>query len=190
MADDELPFLRITMIGAAGSGKTSLIEAFVNNAVSPGIPTTTSPTLSYTVVRLSQLEGDDHKKQQHVDHGSRVLVEIEDTFGSDGIGTVSGTDQAMTITPFYDLWWPGINAHSTSVHNTEPKKKSLPKKDDANIPLNPFQAPLDGKFRPLTRNRMAYMICFDSTDTGSFKEALKACKIFRLSTSKLEHEAP
>ncbi|XP_055388785.1 uncharacterized protein LOC129617697 [Condylostylus longicornis] len=69
---ESFPFVRITVLGSSGCGKTSLIHSFVNNLCPHYHIPTTFPTLFYRTVRLPPES--DQKGQP-----TSVCVEIEDT---------------------------------------------------------------------------------------------------------------
>jgi len=168
MGDNQayLAFIRVTLLGMARSGKSSLINNIVNNAYSPSYSKTTESTLYYSVVRIAGEQDS--------------LLEIEDTFGSNDVGDVAITKkdtEERQIGDFYDFWWPTTREDS---HREQARLKGEGKKVDAQgkprtmeKPLGLYNAPIDGVFRPLTRNRMAYLIVFDVNDEISYKEAVR-----------------
>lgn len=181
MASDgptNLVFIRVTLLGCAKSGKSSLVNNVVNNAFSVSYNRTTEAALYYTTVRI---QGNPSEE----DSGHSTLVEIEDTFASNDVGTVSlqhGTKERQ-INDFYDFYWP---------YTKEQKKKELDElkkrgeetdnagaKDKSGIvrsidkPLSMMKPPTDGIFRPLTSNRMAFLIVFDSNDENSYTEGVR-----------------
>lgn len=85
--------VRITLLGGSRSGKTSLINAFVNNAFSEQYMETKQPTLYYAV--LSTLEED----AKPTDPKFNTLIEIEDTPGSDRM-------DPQELAQYFDPWWP------------------------------------------------------------------------------------
>ncbi|KAF4730026.1 hypothetical protein FOZ63_032093 [Perkinsus olseni] len=73
MAAETCPILRVTLLGMGGSGKTSLVNAFVNNTAIDAHTPTDHPTLYYkTVLSTRGSEGADEWS----------MVEIEDTYSS------------------------------------------------------------------------------------------------------------
>ena len=71
------PFIRITVVGLGNSGKTALINSFVNNFCPTVYEETNDPTLYYKTVRLQSEDDDDSGGG-----ASHCLVEIEDTYSS------------------------------------------------------------------------------------------------------------
>mmetsp|Transcript_41122 Transcript_41122/g.113340 ORF Transcript_41122/g.113340 Transcript_41122/m.113340 type:complete len:263 (+) Transcript_41122:88-876(+) len=155
----DLAFIRITLLGAANSGKTSLANAFVNNVTPATYQPNDEERLFYVTMRLA---GSDE------DSNFNVICEIEDTVGSNNL-------MDTRLENFYDLFWPRA-----------PKKaETLAKKDIVDhggqsrsilLPFGTYQAPLDTRYRPLTNNRMAYFLMFDTTDQKSYLEALRLHK--------------
>jgi len=165
--DDQqyLAFMRITLLGMARSGKSSLVNNIVNNSYTPTYSRTTEASLYYTVVRISGEQDS--------------LIEIEDTFASNDIGEVALSPtktEERPIQDFYDYWWPSTKEDTAA----ELKRlKSSQTSGEGRLsrtlekPLGLYKAPIDGAFRPLTRNRMAFLIVFDANDAESYKEAVK-----------------
>lgn len=166
--DDQqyLAFMRITLLGMARSGKSSLVNNIVNNSYTPTYSKTTEASLYYTVVRISGEQDS--------------LIEIEDTFASNDIGEVALTPSKTEERPihdFYDYWWPSTQeltaAELTKLKKMQTKKEEGRAARTLEKPLGLYQAPTDGAFKPLTRNRMAFLIVFDANDEESYKEAVK-----------------
>jgi len=171
---DFLAFIRVTLLGHARSGKSSLVNNVVNNAFSPAYTRTTESTLYYSVVRIKDNQD--------------ALLEIEDTFGSNDVGDVAGIPDERQIGDFYDFWWPSTREGSMEeqkrlqglqkvkgdaflVAKKEGKECLLPRSLEK--PLGLYEAPTDGRFYPLTKNRMAWLIVFDVNCEDSYKEAVK-----------------
>lgn len=153
----DLTLMRITLMGNSDCGKTSLINALVNNNIPGNYQPTEEESLYYTLMRS---QSDDSTAC------FSVLCEIEDTCGSDRLGEV--------MENFFDPWWP---------KRQEIRKNEKPQgaehvdeegmKRSAFCPLGTYEPPLNGEFRPLTKNRMAYFFVFDATDKKSYLEALR-----------------
>lgn len=161
-----LAFMRVTILGMARSGKSSLVNNVVNNAFSASYTKTTEATLYYSVQRI-QGEQD-------------ALLEIEDTFGSNDVGDVAVRHKHVEerqVQDFYDFWWP---QSSTEARAAQKKLKDQGSTIDVHgharameKPLGLYKPPVDGVFRPLTKNRMAFLIVFDGNDETSYKEAVR-----------------
>lgn len=173
-----MAFVRITLIGAAGSGKTSLINAFVNNVFYSQYQPTKDLTLYYTTLRLP--EEDDTPP-------FNCLLEIEDTWACDKIG-----DEKMEFV--YNPWWPSTK-EDAMIETMMKKDWQVEQKKDKTLGeprtcLSPFSMSLppvletdtsvdrcavdmEGqRYQPLTRNRMVYFIVFDCNKSESYKIAL------------------
>lgn len=146
-----LAFFRITVLGMGDSGKTCLINAFVNNFCPTVYTETDDPTLYYKTVRLPSDE-DDGKPFS-------VLVEIEDTYNSSRGDGKDVYNQKRDVSQFIDMR----------------RDKPTPKGEgDARIsaPLSVYESPKVGKYNPLTKGRMGFMIVFDANSEKSYTEAL------------------
>lgn len=177
-----IAFVRITLIGAANSGKTSLINAFVNNVFYTQYQPTKDLTLYYTTLRIP--EEDDTPP-------FNCLLEIEDTWACDKIG-----DEKMEFV--YNPWWPSTREDAIT-ETMEKKDWQLDVKKDKTFMANhgekrsclspfsmsqppvletesyvdPCAVDMEGqRYQPLTRNRMVYFIVFDCNNTESYKIAL------------------
>jgi len=178
-----LAFIRITLIGAAKCGKTSLVNAFVNNAFFSQYVPTKDLTLYYTTLRVA---GTDDEPDFN------CLVEIEDTWACDKIG-----DEKMELV--YNPWWPAtkeqvmeeaqmkkpwqVEAKKDKQFNQkaggkqrgvlDPFSLSQPPELETNRDGDPCARDEEGqRYQPLTRNRMVYFIVFDCNSADSYKIAL------------------
>ncbi|CEM33706.1 unnamed protein product [Vitrella brassicaformis CCMP3155] len=153
----QFPFFRITVVGAGGCGKTSIINMFVNNYCPVAYEETEWPALYYKTVRLSGEEEEGRR--------ASVVVEVEDTYASNRGDDDRNVKRFLSMerteivigkgkdaTPF-GLWSPPLPAATAYDHNA------------------------------LTRGRMGYMIVFDVTDKKSFDEA---CGIYLMLQEELE----
>lgn len=148
-------------MGMGRSGKSSLVNVFVNNIFDGGYTPNTEPKLFYTTMRIA----DENETS------FSALLELEDTFASDGPGKLPGCDSELSKVEFFDLYWPSSKQldRDTAVKAKEAKEK----KATDRAPMGMHLAPTDGAYRPLTRNRMAYLLVFDASCKDSLNEAFK-----------------
>ncbi|KAF4668773.1 Kinesin-like protein kif21b [Perkinsus olseni] len=159
MAAETCPILRVTLLGMGGSGKTSLVNAFVNNAaVDAHTPPTDHPTLYYkTVLSTRGCEGADQWS----------MVEIEDTYSSyraDG-KTLSENGR---MTPRNVKNFLGLKRRISDAQASIERDQV----DETVLPFGLAEAPKVGRYRPVSEGRMGFMIVFDSTSQESYEEAL------------------
>lgn len=156
----DLAFIRITLMGMSGCGKTSLAQVFTNNVFEQKVQPTVEPNLFYTSMKLAGTDEDDSN--------FNVILEIEDTIGSD-------RKARLATDIFYDLWLPSTASekHQEASQKDMEDERADDHKRSVSRPLSMYKAPTDGQYRPLTRNRMAYFILFDATKKKSYLEALK-----------------
>lgn len=164
-----LLMFRVTIMGAKSSGKTSLVNSYINHTFSQQVLPTQEPTLYYTTIRI---------KSEDDDSIFSALFEIEDTFASDQSGLANWSQtkneyESIEHDVFYSMWWPIPPA----------KAKDMSSKKDVMVkgvvtqslakPLTFYDSPAThGKYRPLTKNRMGYFILFDSNDEDSYTQGL------------------
>mmetsp|Transcript_78347 Transcript_78347/g.227326 ORF Transcript_78347/g.227326 Transcript_78347/m.227326 type:complete len:323 (+) Transcript_78347:150-1118(+) len=210
--------LRITLIGKSGSGKTSLINAIVNNNFIAGYQATECLTLYYAVLSVQEEDADKDAPKFN------TIVELEDTPGSD-------TMDSKQILNLFDPWWPkpqdvamkrppritdktschlpfSITYAPVGAYNDEEAKveeceqginagKWYCKRPEVNCSetmgrqcksCRRFQESLTskGEYRPLSRQRMAYIFTFDANDPESYMEALKIYNDYQVFLSKKE----
>lgn len=147
------PLVRLTVLGLSNSGKTSLINAWVNNVCPIMYTPTETATLYYRRMRVQNflLQGGDD-----VDALMSVLVEIEDTYS---IHKNSGKDAYGTeriFKHFFDTRTPAKYKN---------QKRETPFKD--------CEPPSLTQYNPLAKARMGYLIVFDATDPQSFASAME-----------------
>eukprot|EP00746_Dinoflagellata_sp_MGD_P005101 gnl/MRDRNA2_/MRDRNA2_109878_c0_seq1.p1 gnl/MRDRNA2_/MRDRNA2_109878_c0~~gnl/MRDRNA2_/MRDRNA2_109878_c0_seq1.p1 ORF type:complete len:260 (-),score=58.06 gnl/MRDRNA2_/MRDRNA2_109878_c0_seq1:10-789(-) len=147
-----LAFFRITVLGMGDSGKTSLINAFVNNFCPTVYTETQDPTLYYKTVRLPSDE----------DEGKpfSVLVEIEDTYNSARGDDKDCYGNKRDVANFIDM------------SRSKPVPKAASADAKLSMPLSVYEPPRVGRYNPLTKGRMGFMIVFDANSEKSYTEAL------------------
>eukprot|EP01071_Lankesteria_metandrocarpae_P000359 Lankesteria_metandrocarpae@DN10496_c0_g1_i1.p1 len=144
-----LPFIRLTVLGHVGSGKTSLINSFVNNYSPQQHHPTPGPSLYYKLCHLPQQ--DDVKAAP-----TSVVIEIEDTFGS------NRTDDGRDASVFFDMRRKAKINNPGGAEDLAPFSVWKP----PSIPLTAKEP-----YRPLTQGRMGFLIVFDVNDQSSLEEA-------------------
>lgn len=171
MGDDGVCFLRVTLLGLGDSGKTSLINAFVNNQCPTQYIETESPSLYYKMVRLPNEE-----------EGAppiSVLIEIEDTYAS---SRGDGKDRYGKKRSVQDEF---LKMGRTPKEDLDKMKQAV--KDEGkklNAPLGVYQEPTIFKHKPLTKNRMGFMFVFDATNTKSYLEAVNLFQMLKEDVAK------
>lgn len=173
-APQTLQLLRITLFGAANSGKTSLINAFVNNFCPTIYTTTDDPALYYKTVMLTS---EDSLQAQFP-----MLVEIEDTYACSRRDGVDCHGLHRDIRSFLDIF-------STS--------KPLEKRNaiqTGRLPIGnegPFggfcEPPVTGRYVPASTNRMGFMLVFDAGDQSSLDEIIRLHKDIEINMRKITH---
>lgn len=142
-----IPLFRLTLLGAHGVGKTCLANAIMNNAMPSVYQETIMPELYYYLLRLSF---DSPLINQNFDDINAFCFEIEDTCADDSIGKL--IDMSKTTWP-YEI---GMNDYTPFGIFNEPL-----------VPLNKGD-----EFRPISQNRMAFLVVFDVNDYNSYKYAI------------------
>lgn len=148
MEDDgtgDTAFLRLTVLGLANSGKTCLINSWVNNIVPSVYTQTVDATLYYRTVRMPDPDSDDTILT--------VLVEVEDTYCPQFNGDKDRYNQPYNFDAFLDF--------SSA---TEPGARAMQ-------PLSTIAAPKRMVYAPMTRCRMGFVIVFDVCDEDSLTAA-------------------
>lgn len=188
---DEFPFVRITVLGAAGSGKTCLIHSFVNNNCPLQHIPTVFPALYYRVVRLPP-EADPRGPV------TSVCVEIEDTVTPEVVevdevqATDTGSPESAATNSEHISH---LQRKATKLKNVEfffdmtRRNIVVPEGVTDFTPFSIWKAPkvpisMDRPvYVPLTQGRMAFIIVFDSTDSESFE---RACQIHTALVSDMD----
>eukprot|EP00386_Alphamonas_edax_P008330 GDKI01027326.1.p1 GENE.GDKI01027326.1~~GDKI01027326.1.p1 ORF type:complete len:260 (+),score=78.21 GDKI01027326.1:144-923(+) len=161
----EFPFVRVTVLGHGGCGKTALVNSYVNNCCPPVYQETEWPTLYYKVVRLPS---DDEESDEVVS----MLLEIEDTYGSER------ADEGRNVKRFLKMERTEIGPFT---------------KDDDLTPFGVYQQPrsmtfAEDKYHTLTHGRMAFIIVFDVTDRKSWQEAVNLHQMLEADMARREQE--
>lgn len=147
-----MSFFRITVAGSANAGKTCLINSFVSNYCPTVYTETEDPTIYYRTVRIPTGDADDFE----------VLLEIEDTYASTRTEGKDVYGQDRNIKDF--LMMSAAAKHGGSGGGKETMSFGPP--------MNNQEPPERTKYRPMTKNRMGFLLVFDATDERSFKEAV------------------
>jgi len=222
--------LRITIIGKSGAGKTSLINALVNNAYTERYHATENFGLYYAVLSVTEEDSEPGAPKFN------VLLEIEDTPGSELLD--------KELLDLFDPWWPKPQELAMKRPPRSSKRKGTDEEDSAHLPFSIVYAPVGkyndeeapvteceiginagkwfcnrpdnncgaevympdaphgtgrqcrscrrfqssltpkGEFRPIVRQRMAYIFLFDATDKESYLEALRVYNEYQTYLSK------
>lgn len=205
-----MPFLRITLLGGRSCGKTCLATAWVNNNCPSRYIPTDSARLYYKACRIYS---------EDEDGIISLLVEVEDTPASDkGISAdaveananLIDPEAALPISGFLDLGTVNaaqLQRQMQRMSTVKSKKQSFkepsrPTKEQVfamRHPLLSYEAPRryqevkqHGHEKALTKNRMGYIIIFDSNEETSFQEAQKVYRMLidSLKTKKQDDKKP
>jgi len=157
-----LAFFRVTVLGAGNTGKTCLINAFVNNFCPTVYTVTDDPTLYYRTVRMPSEE----------DEGKvfSVLVEVEDTYSSNAGDPPDIYGQKRDVMQFIDM--SRSRPDKAKPKDEDPREKIGGVKE-INMPYSVYEPPTCYKYEPLTKGRMGFLIVFDVNDMQSYKEAMQ-----------------
>ncbi|KEP62219.1 UNVERIFIED_CONTAM: Ras family protein [Hammondia hammondi] len=159
------PILRITFFGGGGSGKTSLINAFVNNYCAPNSTFPTEwPTLFYKVCRIPEAEGGGGDSELQ-----SVCLELEDTYD------VGRTDEGRDIRKHMSMKRKLMTVGKGMTDFTPFGMWKVPK-----TPSSAREA-----FSPITNGRMGVVIVFDVNRKATLH---KAMEIFDLIESVREYK--
>jgi len=170
-----LQLVRLTVVGAGGTGKTSLISAFVNNACPTVHAETSEPALYYRTLQV--LPGkSDVGSQTAASLSSKVtlnaLVEIEDTPPSDrGMqGKTSQSAGGVSSELLGELSRPtSLGTRPLSGPRDGEKYINCKRKADVRWSEAPFQginAPKPKQHEPAGAGRMGFMVVFDASDVS------------------------
>jgi len=150
-----LAVFRITVLGGAKSGKTSLVSAFVNNFFPTVYAQTDDPELYYKTMQLPGVAGEESPPFP-------VLVEVEDSYASQRKDGVDCYGYARKIQAFLDVF--------PSARTTQEQKRSGVHSVD---PWSGFPAPSAKMLSPCCPTRMGFMLVFDANDEESLREAMR-----------------
>ncbi|CAE7761296.1 unnamed protein product [Symbiodinium sp. CCMP2456] len=151
----ELELFSITVLGGSRCGKTTLINAFVNNYCPTVMEETESAQLYYKTLSVTS-KGDAAAPPQP------ALVEIEDTYAASKTDGIDAYHEPRKIENFLRMD-RGVYADGEAVEL-----------------LQGFETPEVGEYRPLSSQRMAFMLVFDCTSRTSLKEAQDLHNALRL----------
>lgn len=154
MPTDTIKALRITILGPAGSGKTCLINAYVNNTCPNVYTPTDDPQLYYRTLRTEQ-EDDDVL--------TTVLLEIEDTYSCDRNDGKDRFGRNRNANQWIIMKKPGGGANDP-VGTGEPF---------ANLP-----PPKEATYDPFSKGRMGFILLFDINDESSLESVQKVFGLF------------
>jgi GTPase SAR1 family protein len=156
-------FFRITVLGHSESGKTCLINSFVNNTCPTVHTATDDPQIYYRTMRIPDPldEAPDFE----------VLLEIEDVWGSDRgkNGEKDRWDQPRKIEDFLS---PIPDA--TRGSKASPQLVFGQPFKDREAPKAPGKEPW---YKPMTRRRMGFLIVFAVDSEASLMEAVHLCDL-------------
>eukprot|EP00913_Durusdinium_trenchii_P020827 g19566.t1 len=148
--DNVIPFLRITVIGDADSGKTSLINAWVNNSCSTSYTPTLDPTLYHRTMKIpNPLEEEETVT---------ALIEIEDTYAPIRTGGIDMYGQKRDVDELIEVKPPPREPVVTPQYYG---------------PFAEYEALTQLEYRPLSRCRMGFLLVFDATVEESLKTAME-----------------
>jgi len=136
------------VLGAAASGKTCLINAYVNNTCPNVYTPTENPTLYHRTLR-TETEDDDPAL-------ATVLLEIEDTYSSERIDGKDHFGRNRSANNFIVLKKPGQPPHKSDLE-----------------PFSDLSAPKESFYEPFAKGRMAFIVVFDINDESSWESAQK-----------------
>lgn len=149
-SDQPLPFLRLTVLGSSDSGKTSLINSWVNNTCPSAYVPTDQATLYYRSMRIENPLA--QADEDGVENLVNVLVEVEDTPGwSSRPGEAPPGKRFLDTAPQRPVQRSGL----------QPPQ----------LALADFPRPERKKYAPLSRCRMAFLVVFDSNRPESWETA-------------------
>eukprot|EP00392_Amoebophrya_sp_AT5.2_P013302 g13420.t1 len=164
-----LPFFRITVLGLGNSGKTSLINSYVNKHCPHVYQETDDAVLYYKTIKLEDDDdgggGAGGGGMFSRSTGFRALLELEDTYSSfRGDGKSYGVPRDIKV--FLDM-----TREEDSKLKQQLNLVNVAKRGSAR-PFASCICPRASEYRPLTKGRMGFLIVFDANDTKSYEEAL------------------
>jgi len=144
------PFVRLTMLGAGDSGKTSLINAWVNNTCPSSYTPTDGATFYYRTLRVQC----PHQTEAEEEKLATALVEIEDTYCWN-----KGPEEKDTYGRAFDAAECFLKLDK---QDTQPDDNALPLRLGTVSRRQPC---------PQTCQRMGFVIVFDATSAKSLSAA-------------------
>lgn len=173
--EPQVPCFRLTVLGPESSGKTSLINSWVNNACPSAPAPTEATTFYYRMLRVQSPED-----PNVLING---LVEVEDAVSWPLLGAPAGGTPQKPEPP-----WELPNQDDASKRGqpfVELRKYAEAK---SSRPLQPLTGPaprpgcslLPGEASPagLAHRRMGYLVVYDAHDAASLREALRILECF------------
>lgn len=156
---DTFPFLRITVLGLKGSGKTSLISSFVNNYFpthfsTPDKQKTTQTDIHYRTMRVQTIA------ENQV---NAILVEIEDCCPGAPPDLKSAGQKTQTKSEEKEKYMAFLDVSHDSPASTKCPFQEYPAPECVDFDLP--------KPKPLTKGRMGYLVVFDLTQDSSLDAA-------------------
>lgn len=154
-----LPTFRVTLLGPAKGGKTSLINAFVNNYCPQGYVPTDDPTLYYRTIGVTNPGAEGSKQSMN------VLIEIEDSYASDRSDGKDCYGEVRKVNNFLSM---------KSQNQPAPTKGTSTGGGPVEIGFSNAKE----TFEAISQNRMGYLIVFDVNDRESLESATRVHKEF------------
>eukprot|EP00916_Digyalum_oweni_P021766 GHVL01036087.1.p1 GENE.GHVL01036087.1~~GHVL01036087.1.p1 ORF type:complete len:260 (+),score=45.75 GHVL01036087.1:41-820(+) len=145
-----LPVLRITLLGMGKSGKTSIIQSYVNNCT--GLYEETNyPVLYYKMVHM--------KGDEEGGGTTSILIEFEDTYSAERGDGHRNVECFMKLRDENFVFRKGTKIEQAVWGQFDP-------------PVQPSIFEDMQEYKPLSKGRMGFLLCFDVTSLDSWNEAL------------------
>eukprot|EP00929_Paragymnodinium_shiwhaense_P054642 TRINITY_DN273_c0_g2_i1.p1 TRINITY_DN273_c0_g2~~TRINITY_DN273_c0_g2_i1.p1 ORF type:complete len:268 (+),score=69.69 TRINITY_DN273_c0_g2_i1:114-917(+) len=155
--EDNVPVVCVTLLGATGSGKTSLANSWVSNVCPPAHVPTEVPTLYYRTLRLSGPGEDDDL--------TTVLVEVEDT--PSPLAVPAANEPQISPTSLR----PTTPRSSWRLENIKAYMDCKREHAAAAAALSDCEAPQPRTHSLAAGCRMGFIVVFDCQDEGSLSAA-------------------
>eukprot|EP00929_Paragymnodinium_shiwhaense_P068786 TRINITY_DN34662_c0_g1_i1.p2 TRINITY_DN34662_c0_g1~~TRINITY_DN34662_c0_g1_i1.p2 ORF type:complete len:340 (-),score=104.45 TRINITY_DN34662_c0_g1_i1:42-1061(-) len=170
----DLELFRITVLGPARCGKTSMISAFVNNHSPHVYSPTLDPVLYHKTMCLPKMQTAGGGEES----GLPILIEIEDTPGArDMVETkkLGGTDRYGH--PRGVDWFLDPDGGAGGGRERDMAKELLNLCSGLDHPQKSYD------YQPLAKTRMAFIVAYDATDDESYRGAVQVCDQLKEATS-------